>query len=402
MYLDQKTVKGLDQRSFGNRADRIFFDEQLPGFGIRLRVAANGGGLLRSWIAQYRHQGRTRRHLLGNANVIGAEQARSEAKKILAKAQLGYDPHGDKVERRLKDKMTFAATVDQYVEARSAIDPDTELPGVRPNTLVAIKQYLRGDYFRPLHSLPLDAVNRKQVASCVVRIGNENGKAAASRASIALSTFYSWAMKRGLAESNPVANTERPKENPGRDRVLSDSEMAAIWKSCNGDDHGRIVRLLMLTGCRRAEIGGMCWSEFSNDGKAWTLPVPRSKNKMAHTLTLPQAALDIIATVPHRESRDQLFGLRGSAGFNRWNAYKETLDVRSGVKGWTLHDIRRSVATGLANMKVLPHIIEAALNHQSGSKRGVAGVYNRSTYTPEVTAALAKWSNHLTALAGVR
>ena len=139
----------------------------------------------------------------------------------------------------------------------------------------------------------------------------------------------------------------------------------------------------------------MCWSELDLGAGTWTLPAERSKNHRAHTVTLPPAALAIIKSVP-RSDRDQLFGERAE-GFTSWTRGKTALDQRLGdaVKPWRLHDIRRSVATGMADIGIEPHVIEAALNHYSGHRRGVAGVYNRSNYASQVKSALQRWSGHV-------
>src|SRR5262249_37501891 len=153
-----------------------------------------------------------------------------------------------------------------------------------------------------------------------------------------------WCMEMGLVENNPTIGATKPAENQPRERVLDDSELAAIWRACGDDDYGRIIKLLICTGCRRQEIGGMCWSELDRDAGTWTLPASRSKNKRQHALPLLPAMRKIVEAVPRMATRDQLFGTRGP-GFTRWSDGKRALDARSGVKNWTVHDIRRSVAT---------------------------------------------------------
>jgi integrase len=196
-----------------------------------------------------------------------------------------------------------------------------------------------------------------------------------------------------LVESNPVINTFQPKDSEGRARVLSDDELAAVWRACRDDDGGRITRLLVLLGCRRQEIGGMGWDELDLEQESWTLPASRSKNGRALTLPLMPMALDIINAVPRLVARNQIFGA-GGKGFNDWARSKRALDERSGVTGWCLHDLRRTFATRLGDLKVQPHIIEQCLNHQSGHKSGVAAVYNRSIYEREVSPALAMLADH--------
>ena len=147
----------------------------------------------------------------------------------------------------------------------------------------------------------------------------------AGRARATLSAFFVWAMQAGIVEANPVIGTAKPKESPSRERVLADAELAASGEACGDDDHGRCIRLLILTGCRRQEIGGMCWCEIDLEQGTWTLPASRSKNDRAHTLPLLPSMLAIIEAVPRMASRDQLFGQRAD-GFTGWSRGKAALD----------------------------------------------------------------------------
>jgi integrase len=207
-------------------------------------------------------------------------------------------------------------------------------------------------------------------------------------------------MQMGYIEHNPVIGTVKAKQAGARERVLTDAEIAAVWRACGDDDHGRIVRLLILSGCRRQEIGGMCWSEFDLERGTWTLPKARAKNQRAHTLPLPALAWNIINAMPKLAGRDQLFGVNADDGFTAWAMNKRALDQRLGdnAEPFTLHDLRRSAATRMADLGVQPHIIEAVLNHRSGQRAGVAGIYNRSTYEREVRAALVLWAEHVRTL----
>jgi integrase len=385
MKLSAKTVAAL---KLDGKRDVIHFDDQLSGFGYRLRAGA-GGKVLRSWVVQYRRGGASRRLLLGSAEVLSAEQARTMAKKALGLIANGADPQADKADRRDKDKVTLRAVIDEYLAAKQ--------PQVRRRTLVEIRRYLTV-YCRPLHGMPVDAVTRKDIATRLVAIGREHGSITAARTRAALSAFFTWAMQMGIVEANPVLGTAKPQDTTPRDRVLSDAELAAIWRACGDDDFGRIVRLLILMPCRRSEIGGMRWDELVDlERGLWTLPAERSKNGRAHTLPLLPMALTIIKAVPRMATRDHLFGVRAN-GFTRWEDAKAALDARSGVTGWVLHDIRRTVATKMADLGVPPHVIEQVLNHVSGHKSGVAGIYNRSSYEREVRSALALWHDHVRTL----
>jgi integrase len=206
-----------------------------------------------------------------------------------------------------------------------------------------------------------------------------------------------------------VIGSNAPATQP-RDRVLSDGELGEIWRACTDDDYGRIVKLLTLTGQRRGEVAAMRWSELGDlDGAAWRLPAERTKNGLPHEVPLAPTALAIIKAVPRDPERDLLFG-RGPLGFAGWGKPKLELDAsihaarkKAGAKSmqpWVLHDLRRAFATGLGNLGVLPHAIESALNHISGHKKGVAGVYNRSPYSREVRAAMLLWDDHVRSLIG--
>ena len=389
MKLDSRSVAALDL--LGGKTDVIHFDDDLKGFGYRLRAAA-GGKVVRSWLVQYRRAGATRRLLLGPGNVLAAEAARAAAKKALARVALGEDPQGDRAERRSKDKLTrLDAMIEEYLKGKQI--------EVRASTFREVKRYLTGSYFEPLHSMPVDSISRRDIAARLVIISRENGNVTAACARTTISAFFTWAMQMGLVEQNPVIGAIQPKDSEPGSHVLTDPEIVALWRACGDDDFGRVVKLLVVTGCRRGEVGGIRWSELDPDKGTWTIPSGRSKNGRAHTLPLPQLAWEIIEGVRHRATRDHLFGVHAGEGFTNWHA-KGNLDARLGaaIRPYHLHDIRRSVATRMADLGVQPHIIEQILNHQSGHKRGPAGIYNRSSYERDVRAAIVLWADHVRAL----
>ena len=389
MKLDAKTVAKLALPD--GKRDAIYFDDDLAGFGLRLR--ASGARVRRTWVAQYRAHGRTRRMRIGAAEKLKVDDARKAARKILAQVELGQDPQGDKVKARLTSARTLRSVANDYLEAKEGV--------LRPASYRVTKLYLTGPYFQPLHSTAISDITLADVAARISAITRANSSITASRARYALSAMYRWAMGEGLLGPhpvNPVIGTNTPPDSAPRERVLGDGELAAIWRACADDDHGRIVKLLALTGCRREEIGGMRWSEIDLDSGALALPKERTKNGRPHTVPLMPLALSILETVPRRaDGRDHVFGERSPAGFTRWAETKHDLDRRLAgrVKEWRLHDLRRTVATRMADLGVQPHIIEATLHHFSGHRRGVAGVYNRSPYEREVRAALALWAEHV-------
>jgi integrase len=371
-----------------DKNDHIEWDEDLKRFGYRLRKI--GDKVARSWVVQYRHAGNTRRMTLNS--ILSAREARAEAEKILAKVALNQDPQSERKRRASADRFTCSALAEQYLAVKKS--------EVRSRSFTEMQRYLQSSYFKPLHNIPVDCVTRRDVAARVLIIGRESGQVAAARARTALSGMFSWAMENGLCEANPTVGTAKPKEPPSRERTLSDQELLAVWQAAGDDDFGRIVKLLALTGQRRTEVGGMCWSEIDLGGSMWVIPKERAKNKREHKVPLAELALNVIRAVPTVVGRDLLFGARTDRGFTSWNEHKRKLDARLGdqFKAWTLHDLRRTAATRMADIGVPPHVIEEILNHRSGHRRGVAGIYNHSRYEREVKAAVATWDRHLTAL----
>jgi len=284
---------------------------------------------------------------------------------------------------------------------RSAIDTyigmkerEVEEGNYRASSLRITKLYLTSaQYFGPLHRTALNEITRAHVAQRLQAIRQESSDVTAGRARAQLAAFFTRAMQEGLAEANPVIGTKGQSERPQRDRVLSDDELAKVWRACHDDDFGRIVRLLILTGCRRGEIGGLRWSEIHDD--AIHLPAERCKNGRAHIVPLTPLAMQIIESIPHRADRDFLFGERSVDGFDTWQAKTAFKDGIS--EPWVIHDLRRTCATGLANLGFQPHVIECVLNH-TAHRAGVGGVYNKSPYAREVKTALLTWSDHIASI----
>jgi integrase len=366
-----------------DKRDLIVFDDGLRGFGLRVR-RLSGGRIARNWVIQYRASGHARRMIVGDALKITPKQAREKARKLLAAVELGGDPQGDRRQRREADVETLRSIIDGYLEAKI---------NLRPNSLRALRKYFgTSTYLGALHSMPLKQITRRDIASRLLVVQKVNGAVSAHGLRSHLSALFSWAISSGLTESNPVIGSLRPPAAAKRDRVLSDMELAAVWRSVEGmGDYGKVVRLLMLTGARREEIGGMCWTEFGDDG-AWTLPATRAKNGTKHSLPITSLMQEILDGIPRRVGCDYLFRKRG---FRDWVAAKRALDAHLDLPAWVLHDIRRSVASRMGDIGIMPHIIEEILNHQSGHKRGVAGIYNRSIYENDVRAAMALWSDHV-------
>jgi integrase len=382
MRLTDKTLAALTVPK--GRSEAIVFDDDLPGFGLRLRA----GGAAR-WIYQYDIGSRSRRITLGKITALTAARARAAAAELHHRVRLGADPANDKAESRARAAATLGPLLEAYLAEQA-----TQL---KPLSLVQKRRHLL-KHCRPLHGLPVDKIDRRTVAAKLTKVAAKSGPIEANRVRASLSAFYTWAIGQGFAEMNPVAGTVPRKENP-RDRVLSPMELRAIWAATSGaDDYSAILRLLLLTGCRADEIGSLSWAEIFGD--KIMLPGSRTKNSRDHIVPLSTPAQAILTARPRMFGGKFVFGRGALRGFTGWSATKVLIDARiksagAKVAPWTNHDLRRTVATLMAESGTQPHIVEAVLNHISGHKHGVAGIYNRASYEKEKRAALVSWADTL-------
>jgi integrase len=380
------------------KADRIYWDTEIGGFGLRCRSGGN-----RSWILQYKFDGADRRLKLGPCPDIKAKVAREMAQAKLAEVWQGKDPQAAKREAKASRlaQITLRMVVDNYLAAKQS--------KLRPLSYNQVERHLMVDW-KSLHDWPIKEIQRDKVATVLDKL-EKTGPVAAARSRSSLSALFNWAMGKGYSEHNPVIGTINPDNGVPRERVLEDHELAAVWNNSGDDDYGKIIKLLILTGCRKSEVGGMVWSELNFDKRIWTIPAARSKNKREHILPLPHAFWQIVESIERRPGRDFLFGY-SDHGYSNWHDPKVVLDKRCGVTGWTHHDLRRTVATRMAEspsddehpescgLGIKPYVVEAVLNHISGHKSGVAGIYNRANYRPEMKTALAMWADHVANITG--
>ena len=378
MKLTQASVDRFKMPA--GKSEHIVFDEMMHGFGLRIR--ANGNSVHRTFIAQYKIGAKHRRVTIGNVDKVKLEDARAQAKKIFGDIAHGKDPAAEKKDFRKSASHTFGTTIAKYLEAKAT--------GLRPRSYEAARYALQVQW-APLHGLGSGSITRAHVAVEINAVAKRSGPSAANRGRAVLSAFYKWAIGEGLCESNPVVGTNKQAENGPRERSLSDAEVAAAWLAAPENDFGRILKLLLLTGCRRVEIGDLRWSEINPDARTITLPRERTKNGQEHVVPLCDAAMAIIESIPRRD-RELVFGI-GRGGFGGWNKSKKALDTTLQFKTpWALHDLRRTVRTGLGMLGVLPHVAEAALNHLPPK---LIRTYDRNTYAAEKRAALEAWANHL-------
>lgn len=387
MRLTRQVVSDLE--ALPTKPYYIVWDDGLPGFGVRVNPTG------KVWVVQYRVHGKSRRETIGRVGTVPIDQARDLAKASLARAQLGIDTHAEKREAEARARLVFRQVADRYLAYAAA--------RLKPRSFEEVQRHVLKKWTL-LHGLPIHKITRAMVADRLEEIASDNGPVAANRARSALSALFSWAIGVGIVEMNPVVGTPKPADERSRDQTLSTTELACVLIACGQNDYGNIVRLLALTGQRREEIGRLAWSEIDLDRAIWTIPASRTKNGRVHEVPLSTPALDILKSIPQRLNRDFVFG-QGHNGFSGWSKSKLQLDQKIAlafsVRPWRLHDLRRTLATGLAEHSVLPHVIEAILNHVSGHKAGVAGIYNRASYHDQKKAALDQWGTHIKSLIAV-
>jgi integrase len=382
--LTKRSVAGATLPA--GKSDFVIWDSELPGFGVRLR------GTSKSWLIQYRVSRRQGRESLGDVRKITLEAARHVARQRFAQIELGVDPAAERAAARTAAaaaQLTLGAVADRYLASKQSV--------VRPSTYRAAVRHFNV-HWHPLRDRPLSEIRRADVALRLQELTKTHGRVGTARARTNLSALFGWAMGEGLCELNPVVATNNPEIGiQSRARVLEDRELAAVWNACDDGDFGQIVRLLMLTGARRIEIGGLRWDELDLDTGILKIPGTRVKNGRALTLPLPAPALDILRSIPRMDGSTHVF--RGG-GFTSWSEATSALRARIAATGatlqhWTLHDLRRSVRTGMGRLGVQPHIAELVLNHAKG---GLEATYDRYHYEREIGQALALWADHVGAV----
>jgi integrase len=402
MKLTEGNVPKI-KRAADGKSEHIEWDDALPGFGLRIRDGRA------TWIVQYKIGDKHRRVTLGTTEMLKAEEARhgwkdpedenkksKGAAKILADARDGVDHAVVRATRRQKAAHALGVVVTDYLAAKKT--------AIKPRSYEEVRRHME-DAWKPLHALSMDGIGRDKVAAEISAIAKRSGPTAANRARASLSAFFHWAIGEGLCEENPVVGTNMQAENGPRERILIEveeeqdddqprpinwSELVSLWQALPDSDYGSIVKLLALTGCRRDEIGGLEWSEIDFDKRVISIPGNRTKNGKPHKVPLSPPALNILKAIPQR-ARDNVFGM-GEGGYSGWSKAKERLDGELKLKEWTLHDIRRTVRTGLGALGTPPHIAEAVINHLPAK---LVRTYDTNTYLKEKRAALDLWANHL-------
>jgi integrase len=375
------------ERMAATESRREVPDSILPG--LYLVVQPSGA---KSFAVRYRHHGHTRKLTLGAYPKLTLATARELARDAFKTIAKGKDPASE----RRPEADTIAELVAQFLKSHVARNN-------RPRTAEETERIFN------LHVLPkwrnrlASDITRRDVIELLDGIVEES-PIAANRTLAAVRKLFNWAIERDILSASPIAGVKPPAKENARDRVLSDQELAAIYRAASeiGWPFGPFIQMLALTGQRRNEVAGMQWSELDLKARVWTIPKERAKNAEGHTVPLSPQAVAIIEGLPRIAGSHYVFTTTGTSCISGFSKGKAELDAIVKLPAWRLHDLRRTVATGMARLGVDLPVIEKVLNHSSGSFAGIVGVYQKHKFETEKRAALVAWAAHVVGLKRIK
>jgi integrase len=388
---------------------QMLWDEDLSGFGLKVSPAGN-----KVYLVQYRMGGRgspTRRYTIGtHGNPWTPAGAREEAERVLRLVRQGTDPVEQKAEGERKRKLASALAFDGY----SKLFLDLYVRPEWKSSYGYAESILRLHVAPALRTKPLPSIRKSDLTALFDGLPR-NQIALRRNVYSVVRRLFRWAKGRGDIEVNPLDDFEAPPAPRARDRVLQDWELRLAWLASEelGYPFAPFYRLLIGTGQRREEVSGLDWRELNRASAEWNLPATRSKNGLASVthLSAPMIAeLDGVAGGEKWPKRGLVFTTTGKTPVSGYSKGKARLDAEMLTLGrkeaeaagetfemapWRVHDLRRTFATGMQRLGVRFEVTEAVLNHVSGSKSGVAGVYQRHDWKDEKKDALTAWAAHV-------
>lgn len=355
-------------------------DEVLTGFSVRVMPSGK-----KTFCLMRRINGKSKRWRIGEYGVFSLSQARSQAKEIIYKIETGQLKVATGLD--LKVCPTLEEIIPDYIEKHAKVhNRDWR------------RKAAHLQKFKPLYSKPIDAITRRDVVDVLDRLAKQ-APVGANRALAHIRHLMNWCVERGYIEVSHVNGIKALAKEKARERVLSDDELALLWNACDrlGYPFGPCIRILILTGQRRAEVSGMRWSEVDLDRKIWVLPSDRAKNGQSHEIPLTEHVVDLLKGLPRFQGSDLVFTTNGRTPISGFGRLKQRLDnmLPDDQAPWVLHDLRRTFSTNLAKLGVAQPVTEALLNHKSGVVSGIAAIYNRHQYGDEKRAALEAWCERL-------
>jgi integrase len=391
------TQLAIDKLSPGT-VRREIPDGQLRGLFLIVQPSGKMG-----WAVRYRHYGRPRKLTVGGYPEISLKDARAAAMRALSSIAEGKDPAAEKAAAKAAARAARRQTSDNV---EKVIENFISLYA-KPNTRDWRETgRLLAEFGAAWKEWPLREIGKADIHRVLDGVVARGSPVTANRKLSRLRKMCRWAMSRGIIDSDPCSGILPPSAEQSRDRVLDVNELRLVWHAAGdlGFPFGPIVRLLILTGQRRGEVGGMEWKELDFETRLWTIPAARSKNRRQHAVPLSPQALEIFNGLPRFSGAKFVFspGMTAPSGFSkaklRLDCIITKLNGGEPIAPWILHDIRRSTATGLAGLGVNLPVIERCLNHVSGSFGGIVSVYQKHSFAEEMRDAMERWGRRIESL----
>ncbi len=394
--LTFKTVKELENFKPSGRREELQY-ELFPD--LRARIQPSGE---RSFAFRYSVGGK--RGIKTIPYKIGLAAAHVEAMKAAILVAGGVDPCLEEKAKRDAEAARIAAAKAAQADLIETVSDrfvqDARRRGLRPATIDQIKHVLHNLVAPRFRGRRISQISKAEWYRFFESMAEEGRGIMANRARSWVNALYAFAISREITDRNPLAGIKPIVAEAPRARLLDGADLAAIWRAAGrlGGPHAQFIKLLILTGARRNEVAQLTWNEIDLGTKVWALPAARAKNNRECAIPLSGLAIEILTGLPRNS--DFVFSTNGRNSINRFYEVKQDLDaLLPNMEAWTLHDLRRGYASGLAQIGVPLHIGELLVNHKSGSIRGVAAVYNRYSYDTEKRSAAEAWSRHIAQLA---
>jgi integrase len=376
-----------------------YWDKKLPGFGLRV---SQGGR--KTWTLLYRHQKLMRRLTVGTYPPLSLADARDMAKAKLAEVQRGLDPATLKQEAR--DADTFAAVAERYLAEHAHVHK-------KASSVYEDEKILRRALLPAWGKRKAADIKRRDVIALVDGIATRAPIAANRTLSLA-SKIFNFALSKEIIAASPAYRIPKPGKEQTRERALSDDEIERFSKAIQGEtaDIAALFELLLRTGQRRSEVVEMRWDELDLGSGWWLIPAERTKNKRSHRIPLVGRAIEILkARAAEALGQEFVFPGRrdGQAYVNMAKPLARIIERMGSLARaakeqpqapFTIHDLRRTAATGMARAGVSGAVISRVLNHVTASTGGsrITLIYNRYEYDEEKRMALLKWEERLRTL----
>ena len=374
-----------------------YSDTGAEGLEIRVSPRDNHGNVLKVWSIRYHPKGGERRRVTyGKYPATSLAEARARAKEIAAAAARGVDLPEQEARQRDEERkvakrpQTVGDLLDRYINEYCKMNQRRWRLVERMFDMHVKPAKIDG---RPLGEKPLTQLRRADLVELFDDLQNKKGlRAQVNRVRSQMVAALNWAVEREFLDTSPAAAIKKRKIEASRNRVLGDDELRAIWRAADKlpSPSGSLVKAWILSGQRRDEVRCMTWSEIDLGRALWILPAARNKGKRDHEVPLSPAMLALLGD--RSRLGKPVFTTNGQNPYAGQKRLKAILDRESGIAGWTFHDFRRTMSTGMAALHVPQDTIDRVLNHAKGA---LAGTYNLHQYLDEKRLALETWAERV-------